>query len=234
MGTQLAFFRQSGDLEAASAVTRARGLTVNTAVTRDNDLEMTAFARYLIAREESAAADDVIERVIAVARDEGHISQEVRALAVRALTRDALGYRARALDSLALATRLGEPGGFVRTFADEGMDELLRTLIDVVSEGGGAPAGSLSYLRALVAGPMGASLDAVSGEKRAPAVRERLTPRELEIIGLVAAGMRNQEIAEHLVLSVATVKRHIANVYDKLDVTHRTEAVARAKALNLL
>lgn len=232
--TQLAFFCQSGDLEAASAVALARGLTMNTSVTRDNDLEMTAFARYLIACEEPAAADDLIERVIAVTRDEGHISQEVRALAVRALTREALGDRARALDSLALATRLGEPGGFVRTFADEGMAELLRTLIEVVGEGGGAPAGSLSYLRALVAGPMGVSLDAVPSEKRTPAVRERLTPRELEIIGLVAAGMRNQEIAEHLVLSVATVKRHIANVYDKLDVTHRTEAVARAKALNLL
>jgi len=232
--TQLAFFCESGDVEAAAAVALDRGLTVNTAVSRDNDLEMTAFASFLLTRDEAAAADDVLERVVAVARGAGHVAQEIRALAIRALTREALGDRARALDSLALATKLGEPGGFVRTFTVEGMAELLRTLIDVVGDRGGVPAGSLPYLRTLVGEPMGRTFDAVPSERRAPAIRERLTPREQEIIGLVAAGMRNQEIAEHLVLSVATVKRHIANVYDKLDVTHRTEAVARAKALDLL
>ena len=46
--------------------------------------------------------------------------------------------------------------------------------------------------------------------------------------------MRNQEIAEHLFISLSTVKRHIANAYGKLGVSHRTEAVARANALNLL
>jgi ATP/maltotriose-dependent transcriptional regulator MalT len=56
---------------------------------------------------------------------------------------------------------------------------------------------------------------------------ETLTARETEILGLVAAGMRNQEIADQLVISLSTVKRHIANTYGKLGVTHRTEAVAR-------
>jgi len=46
--------------------------------------------------------------------------------------------------------------------------------------------------------------------------------------------MRNQEIADHLDLSAATVKRHIANAYGKLGVSHRTEALAKAKALGLL
>ena len=56
---------------------------------------------------------------------------------------------------------------------------------------------------------------------------EPLTPRELEILRLIAAGMRNQEIADQLVISLSTVKRHIANTYGKLGVDHRTEAVAR-------
>ena len=51
---------------------------------------------------------------------------------------------------------------------------------------------------------------------------------------LVAAGLRNQEIADQLVISLPTVKRHIANAYGKLGVTHRTEAVARAHELGLL
>ncbi len=56
---------------------------------------------------------------------------------------------------------------------------------------------------------------------------EPLTPREAEILRLIAAGMRNQEIADRLVISLSTVKRHIANTYGKLGVDHRTEAVAR-------
>ena len=46
--------------------------------------------------------------------------------------------------------------------------------------------------------------------------------------------MRNHEIADHLFISLATVKRHIANAYGKLGVSHRTEAIARANELNLL
>jgi LuxR family transcriptional regulator, maltose regulon positive regulatory protein len=58
--------------------------------------------------------------------------------------------------------------------------------------------------------------------------------REVEIMRLVAAGMRNQDIADRLVISLPTVKRHIANAYGKLGVSHRTEAVMRANDLNLL
>jgi LuxR family maltose regulon positive regulatory protein len=56
----------------------------------------------------------------------------------------------------------------------------------------------------------------------------------VEILRLVAVGMRNQEIAEQLVISLPTVKRHIANTYGKLGANHRTEAIARAHALGML
>jgi LuxR family maltose regulon positive regulatory protein len=61
-----------------------------------------------------------------------------------------------------------------------------------------------------------------------------LTPRELEVLGLIAAGLRNQEIADQLIISLATVKRHISNIYGKLGVSHRTQAVAHARELGLL
>ena len=61
-----------------------------------------------------------------------------------------------------------------------------------------------------------------------------LTARELEILRLIAAGMRNQEIARQLFISPATVKRHIANAYQKLGAGHRTEALVRARDLKLL
>jgi LuxR family maltose regulon positive regulatory protein len=73
-----------------------------------------------------------------------------------------------------------------------------------------------------------------SARARVDGLAEPLTAREIEILRLIAAGMQNQEIADHLVISLATVKRHIANVYGKLGAGHRTAAVARATELRLL
>jgi len=107
---------------------------------------------------------------------------------------------------------------------------MLDLLRGAVTEGTGG-----EYARRLLAafGPQtGATV------QKAPSVAaglaETLTARELEILRLVAAGMQNQAIAEHLVISLPTVKRHIANVYGKLDVGTRTAAVARANQLKLL
>jgi non-specific serine/threonine protein kinase len=67
-----------------------------------------------------------------------------------------------------------------------------------------------------------------------PAARAELTPRELEVLRLVARGMSNQQIAENLVLSEHTVHRHVSNVLGKLGVSSRTAAVAQAASHGLL
>ena len=85
-------------------------------------------------------------------------------------------------------------------------------------------------------------LSAFDNDTAKPAVSPRsaaapygqLTPREVEVLRLIAAGMRNQEIADQLFISLPTVKRHVANTYRKLDVAHRTEAVVKARELDLL
>lgn len=59
-----------------------------------------------------------------------------------------------------------------------------------------------------------------------------LTPREREVMGLIAEGLRNKAIAKRLFISLSTVKRHVANIYAKLGVTHRTAAVARVEELS--
>lgn len=63
---------------------------------------------------------------------------------------------------------------------------------------------------------------------------EPLSERELEILQLIAAGQSNEEIAQTLVIALGTVKKHINNIYGKLDVHSRTQALVQAKALNLL
>ncbi|MEL7167992.1 MAG: response regulator transcription factor, partial [Bacteroidota bacterium] len=61
-----------------------------------------------------------------------------------------------------------------------------------------------------------------------------LTEREVEVVRHIAAGLKNQEIADRLFISLATVKRHIANAYGKLDARNRVEAIARARDAGLL
>jgi LuxR family maltose regulon positive regulatory protein len=63
---------------------------------------------------------------------------------------------------------------------------------------------------------------------------EPLSPRELEVLELIAVGKTNQEIAQVLVVARGTIKAHAASIYRKLDVTNRTEAVARARQLEIL
>jgi two-component system, NarL family, response regulator LiaR len=61
-----------------------------------------------------------------------------------------------------------------------------------------------------------------------------LSKRELEILGLLAEGCSNLEIGEKLFVSLSTVKTHIQNLFEKLDVKRRTQAVEKAKRLNII
>ncbi len=63
---------------------------------------------------------------------------------------------------------------------------------------------------------------------------EPLSERELEVLRLIASGMSNAEVSRTLFVALSTVKKHINNIYRKLDVNKRTRAVARARKLKLL
>ncbi|MDK8880468.1 response regulator transcription factor [Corynebacterium sp. MSK008] len=74
--------------------------------------------------------------------------------------------------------------------------------------------------------------DRLESRERTP--RSSLTPRELEVLQLVAAGSSNREIGRQLMLSEATVKSHLVHIYDKLGVRSRTSAVASAREQGVL
>jgi DNA-binding NarL/FixJ family response regulator len=61
-----------------------------------------------------------------------------------------------------------------------------------------------------------------------------ISKREYEVLELIAAGLSNQEIADKLFVSTSTVKTHVSNVLGKLDAKRRTQAIQRAKELNLI
>ena len=233
---RLKVYCRTGDLAAAADAARDRELSPDTAVDRDNEEEITAYARYLVAREAYDDAAQVLSRVLPVLRSGGLVQHEVQALVLQALAYERLGDRALALESIGRATMLGEPGRFNRTFTGDGpiTTGLVEALADAVRRGRGpAEAGSPSYLTHLM-GEVPAMPESASARSASAGLAEPLTVREVEVLGHIAAGMRNQEIADQLFISLSTVKRHIANAYGKLGVSHRTEAVARANELDLL
>jgi LuxR family maltose regulon positive regulatory protein len=184
---------------------------------------------------------DMLDRMLQAAEEGARTGSVIEILVLRALALQAQGRHSAALPDLARALTLAEPEGYVRLFADEGepMSQLLR-LADTHCI---APAYA-ARLAALFGGDgQEAARTALSPQPPRPTDHaataadlpvEPLTGRELEVLRLLAAGSSNREIARKLVVSEGTVKRHIYNVFNKLDVRSRTQAMVRARTLNLL
>ena len=149
---------------------------------------------------------------------------------LRAVAREQMDQHEIALASLVEALSLGKAAGMVTVFVEEG-EPVARLLYRGLQEE--ELSGFSTYVRQLLA-----SFPALLHEEP-PAgwpmeLVEPLSDREVEVLSLVAEGLTNQEIADRLFLSVATIKWHTSNIYGKLAVSNRTESVAKARALGLL
>jgi LuxR family maltose regulon positive regulatory protein len=198
--------------------------------------EYADLARALIALDRAAEALPLLERLLHAAQSMGRWGDVIRYLLQQAVAFYALGDTSSALGSLAQALPLAEPEGYVRIFVDEGppMAELLRAFHRA------QPAISPSYVAKLLAAFGSADDDATPTVRRPSSVVRRLplieplSTRELEVLHLIAAGHKYAQIAEQLVISMNTVRHHTRNIYGKLDVHSRSQAVARARELGLL
>lgn len=156
----------------------------------------------------------------------------LEALALQALLHAAKYEEEQALAALAEALLLAQPGGIVRVFVDLG-DEMAHLLSKV------SVAEDLAAYRSrlLAAFPQSnADIASANGKNADPdlILAESLTNRERDILDLLARRYSDKEIAERLVVSVNTVRYHNKNIYSKLNVNGRREAVARAQDLNLI
>jgi LuxR family maltose regulon positive regulatory protein len=155
----------------------------------------------------------------------------LKVVVLQALAHHAQGEKERAVRLLVDALALAEPGGFIRTFVDEGAP-MARLLVDVLSLGI-----SLEYVwRLLAAFKDSEAVHSDPVRMQAPESDwvEPLSNRELDVLQLIAEGLTNQDIASRLYLSLNTVKAHTRNIYSKLGVNSRTQAVARARTLGIL
>lgn len=174
--------------------------------------------------------DDALQlarRIADAARGAGWVWEAVQALALAAVAAQRGGDTEQALALLQEALRLGAPGCFVSTLLDEG--PLVAGLLRQVSPSEQVPAPYLQRLLAQAGGPQPGAVAGVTA-----GLVEPLSERELQILALIAQGLTNSEIAARLVLSLATVKWHAGNIYGKLGVGNRSQAVAQARELGIL
>jgi LuxR family maltose regulon positive regulatory protein len=234
------FWLASGELERAMnwAQELAQHTGVQSSLARER--EDVARARILLAQKMPALALSLLEPLQVSAEQQERWSHVIEMKVLQGLAHSMRHEDKEASTILAQALQLAEPEGYIRIFVDEGaaMATLLSRLRDQERKQGPTP-----YLDTLLAAfsPGGMThkpLPTGSGQPRGRLLEqplvEPLSERELEVLHLVARGDSNQEIAEMLVITLDTVKRHVTHIFEKLGVHNRVQAVARARALDLL
>jgi LuxR family maltose regulon positive regulatory protein len=246
-----------GELDAAIGWAETSGLRADERLGFPREQEQLTLARVLIARGRADRSDVALHdalallgRLLAAAEAGERTGGAIEILTLRALALQACGHTAGAQAALERSLSLAAPEGYLRLFLDEGapMRALLRVAARLGVNGPYAarlldafalePAanGSEERLSPWVRGASAERQGAPAAAPPTPVAQlvERLSERELEVLRLVGAGHSNQAIADTLIVAVGTVKKHINNIYAKLEVGSRTQALARARALQLL
>jgi LuxR family transcriptional regulator, maltose regulon positive regulatory protein len=216
----------------------------------ENELPHITQARILLAQNKPNEAIRLLSYLEESARASGRQGRLVKILILKALALKVLGEPTQMKIALMKSLELAEPGGYVRIFLDEGrpMQTLLAEGLTSTSPGpmrdyavhllsqfdAELPVAAATQESASPAGSPSSSSGGTPSTGSGGGLVEPLSPRELEVLYLMALGKTNQEIARQLIVAPGTVKAHTASIYRKLDVANRTEAAARARQLGIL
>lgn len=248
-----------GQLESLQHWLQTCGLSCDEPFSYQYDLHHQNLARVLVALGRLAGSEEAHEkattllaRLKTAAEQASWVHETIKILVMQALNDQALQKDDAALVSLAQAVSLAEPGGYVRVFVDEG-ETLLRLLLALEKRfrdgrdwvqslpgnrfKGESLAALQKYIARLISAasiPESAAFTRVEPTRNLVEMSEPLSPRELEVLRLLAQGCSNKDIAQRLVIATETVHKHLKNIYSKMDVHSRTQAVARARQLGLL
>jgi LuxR family maltose regulon positive regulatory protein len=188
-------------------------------------------ARLFSAQRRYGEALPVLERVLQSSESVQAIDLVLEALVLEAMVFEAQHKTDLALNVLGRALALGQPRSYVRIFIDEGapMGDLLRQAA--------ARGIAIEYVERLLTSlkeDQSRRERLHSSTLNPHPLSEPLTDRELEVLRLVTIGLSNEAIAGTLVISIETVKKHLKNIYGKLEVHNRVEAPNRARELGLI
>ncbi len=218
-------------LDRAIRWTETSGLKLDDEFSFHHDLHHINLARVLIAQITQTSSpstfdkvSELLARLLKTAKSAGWVHKEIKILVLQALALYAMKDGKEALTALTQALTLSEPGGYIRTFINEG-----------------APMGSLLH-QALIQGIkptyayklMMAFEEDTRIHQEKSALADPLTDREIEVLRLLATPLSATEIAAKLVVSVHTVRSHTKSIYSKMGVHSRIQAVDQAKETGVL
>jgi LuxR family maltose regulon positive regulatory protein len=238
-------YLKQGRLAKAQEWARERGLSADDEISYLREFEHMTLARILIAEYQTTQVDrsileavDLLSRLLKTAEVQRRTGSVIAILVMQALAHQAQGNLPAARAALERALTLTEPEGYVRIFVDEGaaMRLLILDFRFWIEKQGQSESRRLSgyTTKLLTAFEQAAAVPQSKIQNPKSEFLEPLSPRELEVLRLIAQGLSNQEIADRLFLAVSTVKGYTRAIFDKLQVQRRTEAAARARELGLL
>jgi LuxR family maltose regulon positive regulatory protein len=198
--------------------------THNTEITYLSEPGYLVFLRLLLAHGEYDDTLMLSRRLFQIAEGTMRVGRMIEVLVLQALAFQGKKDPVQAIEILERAFSLAQPEGYVRVFLDEG-EPMAKLLFLAKSQRPGH-----GYAPDLLAAQ---GETAVTELRPAQLLIEHLTTRELEVLKLIEAGCTNQDIADRLVISIPTVKRHISNIYGKLGAKSRTQAVSLGRELGL-
>ena len=236
--------RRGGHFSSVNRWAETSGLSAGDEPEYSKEFQHLIFARWLIATGKAKQALPLLSRLLTAAQDGTRIHTVIEILILQALAQHTLENEVEALKALEKALVLAQPESFVRTFVDEG-EPLSKLLLESLKQKGkrweSEKPELLHYVVKLKetfgpSAPVPTAREAATETEALPwwYVEDPLSERELEVLQHVARGLSNQEIADKLFLSAGTVKRHMSNIYQKLDVHSRTQALERARTLRVL
>lgn len=237
VGEQVRILIRNGDPLAAERAFRAGGLEPagdpfpTLEPTRQSEAIAIAWLRVQIQKHNLAAARNVAKRWFGFAKRNGAVRSGVIFELLLAKIAVLSGDLSEARRAIRGAVTLAAPAGWTQVFLDEG-DAIGSLLIEAYTDAPSSDDLADRFARRLVSAFTGAPpLDTENDEI---GLGNRLLNREVEILKMVAAGLRNREIGNRVGLTEGTVKWYMQQIYDKLGVRRRPQAVMRARQLGLL
>jgi LuxR family maltose regulon positive regulatory protein len=226
------FLSQRPEVAAAKVLAKINQGDFATAarLAQSHDIPLSR-ARVFLVQKDPAAALALLKPIRRQAIDKCLLDEQLKVTVLEAIIHYKQDEKQQAVQILADALDLAEAGGFVRTFVDEG-PLMARLLYEALSLGT-----SPDYVQRLLAAFQDIELESAIPSKMQSTNNEwiePLTERELDILQLMAEGLTNPQIGERLYLALNTIKAHSRNIYGKLDVNNRTQAVLKAKSLGII
>jgi LuxR family maltose regulon positive regulatory protein len=192
------------------------------------EYQCLTYVRYQIARRNHREAMRILESHLNWASKNGFVRSLITNGLLRSRVYTDAGDRELALESLKRAVELAAPQEYYRAFLDEDLP-----LVDLLRRSSFPQQQFVEKLLAYAVQDYSRSAPEETG-KKASLLSEPLSEREEEILRYIESGLTNREIADRCYIALSTVKTHINNIYGKLDVRNRTQALARARELSLL